>query len=75
MGSSHSCSSFRGGFIGSGCNPETGHTDPPQAPAKPPPVKPFTQTQTALGLQRSQKGIFNTASMGASNAQAAMGHY
>jgi len=74
MGSNHSCVEFRGGMVGAGCNPATGHTNPP-APPKPPPVKPYNATQSALGLQGSQKNVFNTASMGASNAQASAGHY
>jgi len=77
MGSNHSCVSFRGGFVGSGCNPETGHNATPP-PAPKPTVQPYAQTQSAIGLQGSQgsrKTIFNTSSMGTSNAQAAMGHY
>lgn len=74
MGNSHSCTEFRGGMIGAGCNPATGHTNPPPAP-KPPPVKPYTQTQSAIGLQGASKNIFNTSNMGTSNAQASYGHY
>jgi len=74
MGSSHSCTSFRGGFVGSGCNPATGHTNPPPKPT-PPPVKPYSATQSALTTQQAQTKVFNTSSMGASNAQASMGHY
>ena len=66
MGSSHSCQSFRGGFIGAGCNPETGaHDDPPPKPT-PPPVKPFVKPTTSLGLQGAQTNQFNTANMGGS---------
>ena len=66
MGNSHSCTSFRGGFIGSGCNPSTGHTDPqPSKPPPPPPVKPFVQTSSSLALQGAQTNQFNTANMGA----------
>ena len=66
MGNSHSCTSFRGGFIGSGCNPATGHTNPPPKP-KPPPVSPFVASSTSLGLQKAQVNQFNTANMGSRN--------
>ncbi len=65
MGNSHSCTSFRGGFIGSGCNPSTGHTNPqPSKPPPPPPIKPFVASQTSLGLQGAEVNQFNTATMG-----------
>ncbi len=64
MGNNHSCTSFRGGFIGSGCNPETGHNAPPAPPPTAPDVKPFVQSQTSLGLQGAEKNQFNTANMG-----------
>ena len=65
MGNSHSCTSFRGGFIGSGCNPASGHTNPqPSKPPPPPPVKPFVQSSSNLTLQPAQTNQFNTANMG-----------
>ena len=67
MGSNHSCTSFRGGFVGSGCNPATGHAPPPDPKPKPPPVNPFVASSSSLGLQRAQVNQFNTTNMGSRN--------
>ena len=67
MGNNHSCTSFRGGFIGSGCNPETGHHDNPPPKPSPPPVHPFVASSTNLGLQKAEQNQFNTANMGSRN--------
>tara|TARA_S200002703_G_C3734808_1_gene225902 strand:+ start:147 stop:368 length:222 start_codon:yes stop_codon:yes gene_type:complete len=64
MGNSHSCTEFRGGMIGSGCNPATGHTDPDPPKPKPPPVQPFVKSSTSLGLQNAEINQFNTSNMG-----------